>query len=130
VGPAGEKVKLRFSLSKSWAERHGVFSIGESYFRDLALSWDRLGPRPLIITAQSLRGSTLVLSKRDEDILADHYQKGIAFKGGLLLWDRNLNAELISREDTFFLNKIEEDPDILKTISAPPPTGDSSPWDY
>ena len=130
VGPDGRKTPLRFSLSKQWAERHGVFSIGKSYFRDLALSWDRLGPKPLIIRALSFRGTTLVLSKRNEDILTAHYQKGIAFKEGLLLWNQNLNAEFITREDTFFLNSIEENPDILKTLSSPPPTGNSPPWDY
>jgi hypothetical protein len=130
VGPDGDTVRLRFSFSKSWAERHGVFSIGKSYFRDLALSWDRLGPKPLIVQARSFSGSTLVLSKKDQDILESHYQKGIAFKGGLLLWGQNQNAEMISREDTFFLNQIEENPDILKTLSLPPPTGNSSPWDY
>jgi hypothetical protein len=130
VGPDGRKTPLRFSLSKQWAERHGVFSIGKSYFRDLALSWGRLGPKPLIIQAQSFSGSTLVLSKKDQDILSAHYQKGIAFKGGLLLRDRNLNPESISPEDTFLLNQIEEDPDILKTLSPPPPAGNSPPWDY
>ena len=130
VGPAGDKVKLRFSLSKSWAEQQGVFTIGRSYFRDLALSWNRLGPKPLIIQAQSFSGSTLVLSKRDADILASHYQKGIVFKGGLLLQGQNLNADLISREDTFFLNQIDENPDILKTLSSRPPAGDAPPWDY
>jgi hypothetical protein len=130
VGPDGQKTPLRFSLSKQWAERHGVFSFGKSYFRDLVLSWNRLGPKPLIIQAQSFSGSTLVLSKKDQDILSAHYQKGIAFKGGLLLRDRNLNTELISREDTFLLNQIEEDTDILKTLSHQPPQGNSSPWDY
>ncbi|MGD9173329.1 MAG: hypothetical protein PVF29_04160, partial [Desulfobacterales bacterium] len=130
VGPAGDKVKLRFSLSKSWAEQQGVFTIGRSYFRDLALSWDRLGPKPLIIQAQSFSGSTLVLSKRDEDILASYYQKGIAFKGGLLLRGQDLNADLISREDTFFLNQIEKDPTILKTFSQKPPADSSTPWNY
>ena len=130
VGPDGRKTPLRFSLSKQWAELHGVFRPGKSYFRDLALSWGRLGAKPLIIRAQSFSGTTLALSKKDHDILAAHYQKGIAFKGGLLLWNQNLNAELISREDTFFLNQIEEDPDILKTLSPQSPPGNSPPWDY
>ena len=30
VGPDGRKVPLRFSLSKEWAARHGVFSVGKS----------------------------------------------------------------------------------------------------
>ena len=131
VGPDGLKTPLRFSLSKQWAQRHGVFNLGKSYFRDLALSWNRLGPKPLIIQAQSFSGSTLSLSKKDHDILAAHYQKGVALKGGLLLWDQKLNEAFISREDTFFLNQIEEDPDILKTLSPPPPQiVDSPPWDY
>ena len=129
VGPGGQKIPLRFSLSKQWAERHGVFSVGKSYFRDLALSWDRLGPRPLIIRARSFAGTTLVLSKQDQDILAAHHRKGTALKGALLLWGQNLNEEIISREDTFFLNQIEEDPGILKTLSPPPVTGDAS-WEY
>ncbi|MGD1984891.1 MAG: hypothetical protein PVH74_16625 [Desulfobacterales bacterium] len=130
VGPAGEKTPLRFSLSKKWAARHGVFSLGKSYFRDLALAWDRLGPKPLIIRAQSFRGTTLVLSKKDQDMLTAHYQKGTVLKGGLLLWVQNLNEEFISREDTFFLNQIEKDPEILKKLSPPPPKGNSPPWDY
>ena len=130
VGPAGGKIPLRFSLSKQWAERHGVFSVGKSYFRDLALSWGRLGPRPLVIRARSFSGTTLVLSKQDQDILAAHHRNGTSLKGGLLLWGKNLNAEIISREDTFFLNQIEKDPSILKTLSSPPSLGDAVPWDY
>ena len=131
AGPAGDKIPLRFSLPKPWAERHGVFRIGKSYFKDLALAWSILGPNPLIIRAQSFSGTTLVLSKSDQDILKAHYQNGSAFKGGLLLWDQNMNAELISREDTFFLNSIEKNPDILKTLSpSPPQRFESPPWDY
>ena len=63
-------------------------------------------------------------------MLTAHYQKGTVLKGGLLLWGQNLNAEFISREDTFFLNQIEKDPEILKKLSPAPPTGNSSPWDY
>ncbi len=130
VGPAGGKIPLRFSLSKQWAERHGVFSVGKSYFRDLALSWERLGPRPLVIRARSFSGTTLVLSKQDQDILAARHRNGTSLKGGLLLWGENLNAEIISREDTFFLNQIEKDPSILKSLSLPPSPGDAVPWDY
>jgi hypothetical protein len=130
VGPAWQKIPLRFSLSKQWAERHGVFNFGDSYFRDLALSWERLGPRPLIIRARSFSGTTLVLSKQDRDILAAHHRKGGALKGGLLLWGQNMRKEIISREDTFFLNQIEKDPSILKKDSPPPPVGDTAPWDY
>ena len=130
VGPAGEKVPLRFSLPRQWAERYGVFSVGKSYFRDLALSWERLGPRPLIIRARSFSGTTLVLSKQARDILAAHHRNGIALKGGLLLWNQKPLEENISREDTFFLNQIEKDPGILKTLSLPPVNGDAVPWDY
>ena len=130
VGPAGGKIPLRFSLPKQWAERYGVFSVGKSYFRDLALSWERLGPRPLIIRARSFSGTTLVLSKQDRDILAAHHRNGTALKGGLLLWGQNRNEEIISREDTFFLNQIEKDPSILKTLSPAPVEGDVVPWEY
>ena len=130
VGPAGDKIKLRFSLLKQWVARHGVFSIGKSYFRGLALSWERLGPKPLIIRAQSFSGTTLVLSKKDQELLERHYQNGIALKGGLLLWDQNLNEKFISREDTFFLNQIDKNPDILRTLSPPPPASNSLHWDY
>ncbi len=130
VGPAGDKVKLRFSLSKSWAERHGVFSLGKSYFQDLALSWDRLGPKPMIIRAASHSGTTLVLSEKDQELLARHYQKGTTLKGGLLLWGQHLDEEFISREDTFFLNQIEEDPTPLKTLAPAPQVSDDPPWDY
>jgi hypothetical protein len=130
VGPGGKKIPLRFSLSKQWAERHGAFRVGKSYFQDLAISWERLGPRPLIIRARSFSGTTLILSKQDRDILAAHHRNGTALKGGLLLWGQNLNDEIISREDTFFLNQIEKDPGILETLSPPPPVGDVVPWDY
>jgi hypothetical protein len=130
VGPAGEKIPLRFSLSKQWAERHGVFSFGDSYFQDLALSWERLGPKPLVIRARSFSGTTLVLSKQDRDLLAVHHRNGSALKGGLLLWGQNLNDDIISREDTFFLNQIENDPSILRTQSLPPVKVDDVPWDY
>ena len=130
VGPAGEKIPLRFSLSKQWAERHGVFSVGKSYFQDLALSWQHLGPRPLIVRARSFSGETLVLSKQDRDILAAHHRNGTTLKGGLLLWGQNLNGNMISREDTFFLNQIETDPAVLKSLSSPPNTGDAPHWEY
>jgi hypothetical protein len=51
-------------------------------------------------------------------------------KGGLLLWGQNLNEAIVSREDTFFLNQIEKDPAILKTLSPALPAGNSPPWDY
>jgi hypothetical protein len=62
--------------------------------------------------------------------LAAHHRKGTSLKGGLLLWGENLNEEIISREDTFFLNQIEKDPSFLKTLSPPPVTGDVAPWEY
>jgi hypothetical protein len=130
AGPDGEKIPLRFSLSKQWAERHGVFSFGDSYFRDLALSWERLGPKPLIIRSRSFSGTTLVLSKQDQDLLTAHHRNGAALKGGLLLWGQNLNADIISRKDTFFLNRVEKDPGVLKTLSPPPSTGAAGTWDY
>ena len=130
VGPDGKKIPLRFSLSKQWAERYGVFRVGKSYFRDLALSWKHLGPRPRVIRARSFSGATLVLSKQDRDFLVVHHQNGAVLKGGLLLWGQNQNDDIISREDTFFLNQIEQDPGVLKTLSPLPPAGDASPWDY
>ena len=130
VGPGGKKIPLRFSLPRQWAQRHGAFSIGESYFRDLAISWERLGPRPLIVRARSFSGETLVLSEQDRDTLAAHYRNGTALKGGLLLRDQSLNDDMVSREDTFFLNQIEKDPAILKTLSLPPVKVNTVPWDY
>lgn len=129
VGPGGGKVPLRFSLPKQWAERHGVFGIGKSYFRSLALAWERLGPRPLIVRAQSFSGTTIVLSEKDQALLASHYQKGTTLKGALLLIGADPNED-ISREDTFFLNQIEKDPGILVTLSPPPVTGNTVPWEY
>jgi hypothetical protein len=130
VGPAGEKIPLRSTLPEQWAQRHGVFSVGESYFQDLALSWERLGPKPLIIRARSFSGATLFLSKKDRDILTAQYRNRTALKGGLLLWGQNMNEEIIPREDTFFLNQIEKDPGILKTLSLLPVKGEAAPWDY
>lgn len=130
VGPGGKKIPLRFSLSRQWAERHGVFRVGKSYFRDLAISWERLGPRPLIIRARSFSGTTLVLSEQDQDTLTAHHRNETALKGGLLLWGQDPKDDIVSREDTFFLNQIEKDPGILKTLSPPLPAGDTVPWDY
>ena len=130
VGPDGEKIPLRFSLSEQWVARHGVFSFGESYFRDLALSWDRLGPKPFIVHARSYTGTTLVLSKKDQNMLTAHYRKGAVLKGGLLLWGQNRKEGMVSREDTFFLNQLEEDPGLLKTLSAPAAQDEASIWDY
>ncbi|MEJ2730437.1 MAG: hypothetical protein P8185_18375, partial [Deltaproteobacteria bacterium] len=130
VGPGGEKIPLRFSLSEQWVARHGVFSYGKSYFRDLALSWDRLGPKPFIVHARSYSGTTLVLSKKDQDMLSAHYRKGAILKGGLLIWGQNRKEGIISREDTFFLNRIEENPSILKTLPAQAGAGVKAAWDY
>ena len=130
VGPDGKKIPLRFSLSRQWTERHGVFTVGKSYFQDLAISWERLGPRPLIIRARSFSETSLVLSKRDRDTLTAYHRNGTALKGGLLLWDRSLNDDMVSREDTFFLDQIEKDPGFLKTLSLPVPADETVPWDY
>ena len=130
TGPGGDKVKLRFSLSKQWVERNGVFSHGKSYFRDLAISWHRLGPKPMIVRAESFSGTTLILSKSDRETLNAHFQNNVTLKGGLLLWDQDLNQESISQEDVFFLNQIEKDPGILKNFSPAPDDGESPPWDY
>ena len=129
VGPDGKTVPLRFSLSKKWAERHGVFTIGKSYFTARALSWDRLGPKPLLIRAGSYSGSTIVLSKKDQDILTSHYRKGISLKGALLLSSDDLDKKIVLREDTFFLDQIEKDKSILKKLSPPLPEN-AAPWDY
>ncbi len=131
VGPAGDKIPLRFSLPKPWAERHGVFRVGKSFFKDLALSWRHLGPKPLIIRAASHRGTTLIFSQKDQELLTLQYQNGTVLKGGLLLWGQHLDEEFISREDTYFLNQIDEDPDILNTLRPPQPSMvDGPPWDY
>ena len=130
TGPAGDKVKLRFSLSRQWVERHGVFSHGKSYFRNLAIFWHRLGPKPMIVRAESFSERTLILSKSDRKALNAHYQNNVALKGGLLLWGQDLNQESISREDVLFLNQIEKDPSILKNFSTTSDDGESPPWDY
>jgi len=130
VGPGGRKVPLRFSLSKEWAGRHGVFGMGTSYFKARALSWDRLGPRPLVIQAQSYSGSTIVLSKKDQDTLTSHYHRGISFKGALLLIGEDLKEKNVSQADTFFLNQIEKDPGIFKKLSPAPIPSAAAPWEY
>jgi hypothetical protein len=130
VGPDGQKVPLRFSLSKQWAKRHGVFGIGGSYFKARALSWDRLGPRPLVIHAQSYSGSTIVLSQKDQDMLTSHYRNGISLKGALLIIGDDLDKKIVSKEDTFFLNQIEKDPGILKKLSPAPMPNAAAPWEY
>jgi hypothetical protein len=130
VGPDGQKVPLRFSLSKQWAKRHGVFGIGSSYFKARALSWDRLGPRPLVIHAQSYSGSTIVLSKKDQDLLTSHYHNGISLKGALLIIGDDLDKKIVSKEDTFFLNQIEKDPGILKKLSPASMPDAAAPWEY
>lgn len=127
VGPNGKNVPLRFSLSAEWAKRHGAFGIGRSYFRARALSWDRLGPRPLVVRAQAFSGTTLVLSKNDQDILTSQYQNGTSLKGGLILLGADLDKENISKEDTLFLNQIEKDRSILKKLSPSPMPSDAYP---
>ena len=130
VGPDGQKVPLRFSLPKEWAERHGVFAIGKSFFKARALSWDRIGPKPFVIRARSYLDSTIVLSKKDRDMLTAHYRNGKSFKGALLLIGDNFDKKIVSREDTFFLNQIERDNNILKKLTPPPMPGRASLWDY
>jgi len=130
VGPDGQKVPLRFSLAKQWAEQQGVFTIGKSYFKSRALAWDRLGPKPLVIRARSFSGSTIVLSKNDQELLAAHYQKGVSLKGALLLIGNDLDKEIVPREDTFFLNQIEKDPGLLKKLSPAPLPSAAIPWKY
>jgi len=106
------------------------FTIGKSYFKARALSWDRLGPKPLLIRAQSYSGSTIILSKKDQDMLTAHYRHGISLKGALLLSGDDLDKRIVPRQDTFFLNKIEKDKSILKTPSPPPMPERAAPWDY
>jgi hypothetical protein len=130
VGPDSEKVPLRFSLSRVWAARHGVFAIGRSYFKARALSWDRIGPKPHVIRALSYSDDTIVLSKQDREMLTAHYRNGISLKGALLLIGDDFDKKIVSREDTFFLNQIEKDKNILKKLAPPPVSGNLSPWDY
>jgi len=130
VGPNGQKVPLRFSLSREWTEQQGVFAIGKSYFKSRALAWDRLGPKPLVIQAQSYLGATIVLSKNDQELLTSHYQKGVSLKGALLLIGDDLDKKIVSREDTFFLNQIEKDPGTLKKLSPAPMPSAATPWEY
>ena len=130
VGPDGRKVPLRFSLSRQWAEQHGVFFIGQSYFKARALAWKSLAPKPLLIWAQSFAGSTIVLSKKDRDILADHHRQGLALKGGLLIIGDDLDKKVVSREDTFFLNQLDKDTGILEKLSPAAQIDEESAWEY
>lgn len=130
VGPSGKKIPLRFSLSEEWAKHHGAFSIGTSYFKARALSWGHLGPKPLLVRAQSFSGTTLVLSKKDQDLLSSHYQQGISLKGGLIIAGTDIYEETVSREDAVFFDQIEEDESILKKLSPPPMPSDASAWTY
>ena len=77
----------------------------------------------------SYSGSTIVLSKKDQDILTSHYRKGISLKGALLLSSDDLDKKIVLREDTFFLDQIEKDKSILKKLSPPLPEN-AAPWDY
>ncbi len=130
VGPDGQKVPLRFSLSRDWAERHGVFTFGKSYFKARALSWDRLGPKPLVFRAQSYSGATIILSQKDQETLNMHYRNGISLKGALLLGADDFDKKSVSREDTLFLNRLDKDVGILKSFAPPPMPDNPSPWDY
>jgi hypothetical protein len=129
IGVDGRKVPLRFSLSQTWTQRHGVFTIGKSYLRARALSWDRLGPKPLLIRAQSHSGSTIVLSKADQDMLTAYYRDGISLKGALLLIGNDFDQKIVSREEAFFLNRIDKDKTILDKL-APAAPASAGEWDY
>jgi hypothetical protein len=130
TAPDGSHIPLRFSLAEEWAARHGVFSIGTSYLRDRALSWDRLGPKPLVLHAQSFAGTALVLSEKDRDILISHYHNGLAFKGALLLIGADLSEDIVSKEDTLFLQRFEKDKAKLKKNGPSPVPDAASPWVY
>ena len=130
TGPDGQKIPLRFSLPKAWAQRHGVFSVGTSYYKARALAWARLGPKPLVLRARSSLETTLVLSKKDQDMLTAHYRNGISLKGGLILRDDVLNAEFVTKEEILFLNQVEKDKRILEKLSPPPMPGNAPAWDY
>jgi hypothetical protein len=129
IGGDGRKVSLRFSFSRTWAQRHGVFTIGKSYLRARALSWDRLGAKPLLIRAQSHSGTTIVLSKKDQEMLTSHYRNGISFKGALLVIGDDVDKEIVSRKDTFFLNQLDQDKSILNKL-APMVPESADVWDY
>ena len=130
VGPDGRKVPLRFSLSRQWAEQHGVFFIGQSYFKARALAWKRLAPKPLLVRARSYAGSTIVLSGRDRDMLAEHHRQGVALKGGLLIVGDDFDKKVVSREDTFFLNQLDKDTGILEKLSPAPVFDATAAWEY
>jgi hypothetical protein len=129
IGSDGRKVPLRFSLSRAWARRHGVFTIGKSYLRSRALAWDRLGPKPLLIRAQSHSGSTIVLSGEDQEMLAVHYRSGISLKGALLLIGDDFDKKDVSSEEAFFLNQLDKDTSMLEKLSPAVPDSEVS-WDY
>ncbi len=129
IGSDGQKVPLRFSLPQTWAQRHGVFFIGKSYLRSRALSWGRLGPKPLLIRAQSHSGSTIVLSKADQNMLTAYYRDDISLKGALLLIGEDFDQKIVSPEETFFLNRIDKDKTILTQL-APAVPDSTGFWDY
>ena len=130
MGPDGKKIPLRFSLPKAWAQRHGVFSVGTSYLKARALAWRRLGPKPLVVRARSFSEATLVLTKKDHDLLTEHYNNGISLKGGLIIRGNSFNDEFVTKEETIFLNKVEKDKAILEKLSPLPEAGEGTPWDY
>jgi hypothetical protein len=130
AGPDGRKIPLRFSLSRQWARQHGVFFIGRSYFKARALAWKRLAPRPLVVRARSYAGSTIVLSQKDRDMLAEHHRNGVALKGGLLIVGDDPDKKMISREDTFFLNQLDKDISIIEGLSPTPVIDNTAAWEY
>ena len=83
-----------------------------------------------MVRAQSIEGSTVVLSRRDRDILSDHYRKGVALRGGLLIVGDDFDKKGVSREDTFFLNKLDKDTGIVDKLSPVPVMDETSAWDY
>ena len=84
----------------------------------------------LVIRAQSYFGSTIVLPKKDHDMLTAHYRNGKSFKGALLLIGDAFDKKIVSREDTFFLNQIDRNNTILKKLTPAPIPGDASLWDH
>lgn len=115
TGPDGNNIPLRFSASPKRAGHQSAFSFGTSYFRDRARAWGHLGPKPLMVRARSFSGKTLVLSKKDQATLVRHYQQARSLKGGLILTGADPDPEIVSLEDTLFLNRVTKDENILRT---------------
>jgi hypothetical protein len=69
----------------------------------------------LIFHARSFSGKALVLSKKDQATLMQHYRKGESLKGSLILPAADPYSETVSRQDTLFLNQIGKNKNMLKT---------------